>query len=638
MDPARAEIVDANGSAVPASVLAPTTFSSIQVLFLATWFGLVAGLAELLLLACRVRLFEKGFLLRSRHFLWMVPVSDLAIFAGAGVFCCLWTLSGRRVPARWVLGLFACLLLVSQLLIIRGLNLWGCGLFALGLAVQTSRRLAAQSAWLTRVAIRTWPALFVVLVGLIIAPHFSNMPRSPEHDGNRRPPALLAPNILLIVLDTVRADHLGLYGYDQDTTPNLSRLAQAGVRFDLARATAPWTLPSHASLFTGRWPHELGVEKVGWLDSRHATLAEYLGARGYETAGFIANTFFCGHESGLSRGFQSYSDFPVTPSAVLRSSSIGWLLSLAASRTSGELHSLLTGNPARAIVLDFDRKDAAAVSGEFLDWIGGGRRAPFFAFMNLFDAHDPYIAPDRPGCELPTASFSRADLLMLRDWHKLNKKSLDSSRIALARRAYDDCILSLDRELGGLVEELKRRGLYERTMLIITADHGEQFGEHGQFGHGLSLYQDEVHVPLLVVYPPGVPAGMVVSEPVSLRNLPATIVDVIGARSGSPFPGRSLAATWREPAADHGRSCSTAFSELDAPIDNSGRAPLSGASLGSMHSVAFGSHVYIRHGGGDEELFDLASDPAESRDLTSSSKATPILDRCRLILDQLLAR
>ena len=132
-----------------------------------------------------------------------------------------------------------------------------------------------------------------------------------------------AANVILIVLDTVRAESLSLYGYHRDTTPNLTRLAARGVRFDRAFATAPWTAPSHASMFTGRWCHELSV---GWnrpLDGTSPTLAEFLGARGYATAGFVANTTYCSYETGLDRGFAHYEDYDVTLHAVLLCSCAG---------------------------------------------------------------------------------------------------------------------------------------------------------------------------------------------------------------------------------------------------------------------------------------------------------------------------
>src|SRR5262249_713646 len=127
-----------------------------------------------------------------------------------------------------------------------------------------------------------------------------------------RPPAD-SPNVLLIVMDTVRADHVSLYGYNRPTTPKLDQLAKWGVRFENVRATAPWTLPSHASMFTGRLPHELGVEWKAPLRAKFTTLAEYLGSHGYATAGFAANTLFCSYDTGLDRGFAHYEDYVLGP-------------------------------------------------------------------------------------------------------------------------------------------------------------------------------------------------------------------------------------------------------------------------------------------------------------------------------------
>ena len=289
MEQGQSARVDAEGSEVAATG-GEARVSVPQILLLSAWFGLAAGLVELFLLAVRVELSEKGFFLRSKHFVWMVPVSDLAIYVTAGLFVCVLPLVGRRVPLRWLLGLLIFLACLSQLLLVRGLYSWASALFAAGVAVQTSRLVAARPTQLWSLVRRTRPILAVVLIVLFALPMVQTGYARFRRGGKTSAPVPGAPNVLLIVLDTVRADHLSLYGYPRDTSPNLARLAKEGVRFDLARAAAPWTLPSHASLFTGRWPHELGVEKLGWLDAAYPTLAEYLGARGYDTAGFVANT------------------------------------------------------------------------------------------------------------------------------------------------------------------------------------------------------------------------------------------------------------------------------------------------------------------------------------------------------------
>ncbi len=224
---------------------------------------------------------------------------------------------------------------------------------------------------------------------------------------------------------------------------------------------------------------------------------------------------------------------------------------------------------------------------------------------------------------------------MLRDWQKLDKKRLAPARISLARDAYDDCIVSLDRELGKLIDELTRRDLLDRTLLILTADHGEQFGEHGRFGHGLSLYEPEIHVPLLMAFPGQVPRGLVVREEVSLRDVPATVVDLLGCNRESPFPGESLAKAWKETRAGESIALSPPLSELD-PSAAAVTDPLqSDTSHGPITAILVEGKVYIRHGDGGEELYDLDVDPTESHDLSETQEAGPVLERCRRVFDRL---
>ena len=608
-------------------------FTRRSLFFLALWFGLAAGLLELLFLVIRVRLFEKGFFLRSRHFLWMVPLSDLLIFAAVGFAVVLPWPRLNRFPLRLVLGVLLFLSLMCQLLLVRGLNALACAVFAAGVAFQASRWIASHPIALTRVMRSSAPVLATLLIALLAFSAFSGAGGLLRESAASTPAPPGAPNVLFIVLDTVRADDLSLYGYPRDTSPNLARLASSGVRFDLARATAPWTLPSHASMFTGYRPHDLGVEKLGWLDKSVATLAEVMRSHGYDTAGFVANTFFCGHESGLARGFDHYEDYPVGPAEVLRSSSVGWLLFRTASRVSGEIIRLYSGDPQAGIILDFARKDATTVNAEFLAWVDRPRSRPFFAFLNYFDAHDPYIPPRGEPTAVPSAPRSHAQYQMLRDWQKLEKSQLSPADLAIARAAYDECIAALDRDLGKLFGSLERRGLLDNTLVVVTADHGEQFGEHGEFGHGFSVYQPEIHVPLLVRFPPKVPTGRVVREAVSLRDLPATVLELSGLGGPSPFPGRSLSVFWREGEVDRSAAAkfTAPFSELAAPIEKPTVKPPSDRFSGPAQCVLVGTYVYIRHGGGAEELYDLSADPAEQSNQISSADPE-LLDRCRSLL------
>ena len=218
-------------------------------------------------------------------------------------------------------------------------------------------------------------------------------------------------------------------------------------------------------------------------------------------------------------------------------------------------------------------------------------------------------------------------------WISLDKQRLPQSYRALARDCYDNCLAYLDEQLGKLFDELQRRGVLDRTLVIVTSDHGEGLGEHGLFDHGESLYRTEVRVPLLIVLPSRSQYQGVVTETVSLRDVPATIVDLAGQGTGSPFLGRSLSGLWRgsAPGADSG-TIEGAFSELASPNPtnpNQGRSP---AYRGPMISLAEGDFVYIRNeGDGTEELFDERADP---RELTNRARS----DAMRLVLQRFRER
>ena len=366
-----------------------------------------------------------------------------------------------------------------------------------------------------------------------------------------------SPNVLLIVLDTVRADHLSVYGYERPTTPNLEAMARRSVRFDQARAAAPWTLASHATLFTGRWPHELGTRWLYPMRGDVPTLAEYLGSLGYATAGFVGNTFYCAYDSGLDRGFAHYQDYGLDWLSAVRTVHLVDLTLKTINSVSPTLGGSIAGRPGSAgeelalrVFALPDRKDAGVVNREFLNWLAreDGSRRPFFAFLNYVDAHAPYVPPPGAGHRFGRAPRTDADFLFLTSgWAHADRLALPPPARALAVDAYDHCIASIDDRLGELFGELKRRGVLDRTIVIVTSDHGEGFGEHDLFDHGESLYRTEIRVPLLISLPSGRASGRVVDRFVSLRDIPATIADLIGSSKEPPFPGRSLARLWQTP-------------------------------------------------------------------------------------------
>ena len=276
----------------------------------------------------------------------------------------------------------------------------------------------------------------------------------------------------------------------------------------------------------GRWLHELSVGWLTPLDGTYPTVAEFLGERGYATAGFIANTYYCASGSGLARGFTRYHDFifpelTALKTAVLVSRALE-VTEVMVYFTEDWLQSTGLFSYVERVWRSFDndRKRAVTVNRELIRWLSerNGSDRPFFAFLNYFDAHYPYQLPTgrlhRFGVE-PTDKHQR---FLIQQWRDIDKSTLAPAGIAFAADAYDDCIADLDEQLGRLIDELEGRKMLENTWLIITSDHGESFGEHaGVFCHGTSLYDTEVNVPLLVV-PPAESAHSqprVIKEPVS---------------------------------------------------------------------------------------------------------------------------
>lgn len=614
-----------------------------DLVLLAAWLGLAAGWVEV---GTRVLLKEAlgpgHMYLMMRHFAWTVPLADLLMFLAVGLILAAsawpWPRSSGWLGRR-LLGTAA--ILPPMLVAGRSIYSWAWLILAAGIAIQAVPRLERM-----RIDWRRWGRLSLPILlgpipltaGLILVGDWLAEARQAAAP---RPPSG-APDVLLIVLDTVRADRLSLYVYGRPTSPALEKLATRGIRFDEARSAAPWTLPSHANFFTGRWPHEL---HVGWNDplrTGYPMLAEYLASRGYETAGVVANLQYCSYDAGLSRGFAHYEDYPfdLTHLRPLRTAILGefawnaatWAaVSLGMSRYNPVLHRLMAP----------DRKDAGAINDAFLGWLDrrDDRRRPYFAFLNDYDAHAPYLPPEGTRFRFGPGPRTLVDFFVLVErWKEIDKLRLSQKYIDLIQDSYENCLAYLDWRLGRLFVELQRRGPMDHTLVIITADHGEELGDHGLFEHGESLYRPEVRVPLLILLPTGRHAGSVVRETVSLRDLPATIVDLAGLADGSPFPGRSLVRFWTTPRPgprDEGDS-DDALSELPQPHPASASLGRSPAAKGPLVSLAREKYVYIRNeGDGQQQLFNEAADPRELSDLSGDAASQPVLRQLRERLDRI---
>ncbi len=560
------------------------------------WLSLFCGLVTTAgLLVAKVGLHR--FVHASPHIVWMAPVSYLAILTPVAL---LLSLAGIGVPwltgPRGFTGIVGSLAGYGLALNAPGIHPLAAAVVGLGLGIQAARFAAGSPERFRRLTRLTLPVLFGVVALLTAAVVLQNRRLEQRRLGQLPAPDAGRPNVLLIVLDTQRAMSMSAYGYARPTTPNLERLAASGVRFDEAYSTAPWTLPSHASIMTGHWVHELSTDWSRPLDGTFPTLAEALDSLGYVTGGFTANVVNTSAESGIARGFTHYDDYPLFFSAILRSTNLG---------------REITGSP-RLLELfnrhsQFGRKAAPDVSSEFLAWLDHHEDRPFFAFLNYFDAHDPYPAP-APFDTLFGAPRNRERP----DIAQLAWKVWTPEQVAVQRNAYEASIAFVDHQLGLLFEELQQRGRFDNTVVIVTADHGEEFYEHKLMRHGNSVYRASVNVPLILRYPPRLPAGTRVPEAVSLRDLPATVLDLAGAPDAARFPGRSLVDVLEDSSV---ASTQPVFIWLDGETTQPEWFPV---HEGPLKSVLAGRLRYIVDRKGREELYQL-NDTLEQHNLAADT-------------------
>jgi len=578
----------------------------LETLTLAAWFGLLAGIGEAVVLTFRKFVLHAS-VLRNLDMLWTGPLASMVVLSCLGILFLLvsWVLP-RLISWRFIVGVFAVFAFLPMLLAAEQLHRVAAGVLAIGLGVQTLRIVAPRRERFERLVHRSlWALGFAVA---LVAGGLRGSWALRERRALAALPAASSgsPNVLLLVLDTVAALRLSLYGYPRPNTPHLEEWARRGVRFDRAMSTAPWTLPSHASILTGRWPHELSADWLAPLDGTYPTLAEVLGAHGYASAGFVANSY-CSRVFGLQRGFQHYEDFPATPAQILFSSALGRLLM-----------------PSYRVRFHKVVRPADAINGELLHWLDDRpENRPFFAFLNYMDAHDPYESP-------PPYEEQFSDPASIRLVHGLRHDRVigwSPAEAEAAKGAYDGALAYLDSRLGELFTELERRGLLANTIVIVTADHGEEFGEHGVFYHGNSLYQTVSRVPLIITWTGHLPAGRSVNAAVSLRDLAATVMDLTGVGQSHPFPGRSLERFWSQRAGEAPASDTLLMKVSYAPKLPRGTP----VSRGSMYAVQLGGYRLILNGDGVEELYDF-DDSLEVNDLSKEPALADTLAALRASL------
>lgn len=411
------------------------------------------------------------------------------------------------------------------------------------------------------------------------------------------------PNIIVLLSDTHRADYLGAYGFDGDISPNLDRLARSSVLFTHAITQAPWTKPAVASLFTslhplthrvvdheGKYWRKVGSEfKTSALPESAVTLAEALRAAGYRTAGWVANGWIT-EGLGFAQGFESYH---------------------SAKLNTNIYHAKEIWEPA-------------------WEWLAATRQdgRPFFLYLHFMDTHGPWrwseedylallgspsLVKDTPPGKLEEAS------------RPLQSRDIDfpgfDTRTSSWRAVYASRVRSLDRQLGRLFEQLAATGLMETTLIVFTADHGEELMNHTGWGHGGSLFEHQVRVPLIIRPPGGVAGGRTVDRPVSLIDLMPTLLAAAGVRDApGGMQGEDLWQVVRSNRSQPGREWAFAAAVRHDP---------------RIVSVQDSRYKLIREPAARPArllLFDLEADPGETRDL--SGERPEILKRLRKALDR----
>lgn len=394
---------------------------------------------------------------------------------------------------------------------------------------------------------------------------------APDTPGEQRP---VARDIVLVVIDTLRADHLGAYGYPVPTSPHFDALAQSATLYSRAVSSGAWTLPSHASMFTGLDPHEHGaisylVQHWGRgndfnahpLSPEHTTLAERLSAGGYETGAFVANVGVVSRETGLLQGFDEIGMYYVRARQL--------------------------NQPLRA-------------------FISAERAAPFFLFVNYMDSHRPYNTQPLKQTNHPAASRD-ANLIARFTAQTQKGEPHDGTLVTQLIAQYDNGIMHADRGLGRIIAMLKRTGRYEDALIIVTSDHGEYFGEHDLVEHAKDIYQPVLRIPLLIKAPRQRIARRV-DSPVSSAHLPNLIGRAMGGKLGEQlerdFPRRP--------------------EQHPVIIENYYSRPpdivlpgWKGRFKRIRRALIDWPYKFIQSSDGQHELYDLSRDPQESRNLAA---------------------
>ncbi len=423
--------------------------------------------------------------------------------------------------------------------------------------------------------------------------------REPAADVQLDPPRL----IVLVSIDTLRADHLGAYGYERFTSPVLDGMAAEGALFEDASAAAPWTLPSHASMLTGLYPHEHGVTtmRLG-LGKDVPTLASLLARAGYRTAAVVNSTWLERDTFGLTRDFERYAYVPESaeqraPTRWVTDQAIEWMSTLGDGRLLLFLH-----------YYDVHADYASEPSYEklFVRPYQGPADGSSWQLTRA-NLEDQYLDMCHRHFDPIKCTFGSAGRPFRID-ASVTRVHFDAKDVSHLIDLYDAGIRQMDTELGRLFAWMRGRGLLDQALVVVTADHGEEFMEHGRVEHFLPTWQALLHVPL-ILHGPGVPRGVRVKAPVSLVDIVPTLLDFAGVQANTPLDGVDLRPLLHgQPLADrdlYGEASGGLTYQLMMP----GIFPV-------YRSVRHGNDKLIYDSKSDRySLYELSSDPGERHDL-----------------------
>lgn len=616
-------------------------WSAGALLLMAGWFGIVAGMVEGagLLVFQRINWARWGPTLHvSGPIVWISAVVDVLLFSFVALLI---GLAGRFIPrlptAAVVVFLLSTLTVYDWLALTARLYPVSCLLLALGIAAVITRWFRRHESVGQHFFRRATPGLAAVLLLATMGIQGGSSLR--EHRALTSLPSARpgAPNVLVVVVDTLRADHLSGYGYSRPTSPNMDRLGEQGVQFENALSTTSWSYPSHVSLVTGRYQFEHGLGTIPPMAAFGPapdlgglpTLGEELQRMGFRTAAFSANRLFFSGNLGFDRGFAHFEDYFHSPADMFVRTLFGrefsriYLVRTERSKPKRLLRwlgwdSLLDpdaegwGNISGALGV---RKRASVVNEEAVRWLDHTPQRPFLVFLNYFDAHGPYGLP---------RSYRRPD------WPQSSEMDL-----------YDDGIRYVDDNLGQLLDAMQNRGLLSNTLVVITSDHGEGLWQHGLPNHGRALYRELIRVPLIFWYPGHIPAGTRVATPITNASIASTVLELVDANSQSPFPEPSLAALWGPagPPSDWPPVLSElAQNKYEDGRDRSGSHQVPTSTTGAMQSLVTPEWHLIVHEKLGEQLYDWVRDPGEWHDAIGTSAGQEVAKQLRERMQGILTR